>query len=68
MNGNKTNVAAGAKVTDTIPVGQKYVAGSAKLDGAQIGDGGYTAADSGDSKKLEPLLISLTMHFLTHIL
>ncbi|NLU08569.1 MAG: hypothetical protein GXW91_10155 [Clostridiales bacterium] len=51
VNGNKTNVAAGAKVTDTIPVGQKYVAGSAKLDGAQIGDGGYTAADSGDSKK-----------------
>ncbi|MEY7999714.1 SpaA isopeptide-forming pilin-related protein [Clostridium sp. Mt-5] len=51
VNSNKTNVAAGATVTDTIPVGQTYVPGSAKLDGTSIGDGGYTAADSGDSTK-----------------
>ncbi|MCH3964403.1 MAG: carboxypeptidase regulatory-like domain-containing protein [Clostridium sp.] len=51
VNGNKTNVAAGAVVTDDIPVGQTYLSGSAKLDGISIGDSGYTAAPGGDTNK-----------------
>ena len=36
VNSNKTNVAAGAVVTDNIPSGQAYAPNSAKLDGALI--------------------------------
>ncbi|MDT8715087.1 hypothetical protein IAI10_00135 [Clostridium sp. 19966] len=51
VNNNKTSVAAGAKVTDNIPIGQTYVIGSAKFDGSSIDDGGYTAANAGDTSK-----------------
>ena len=51
VNNNQTTVAAGAKVTDNIPIGQAYVAGSAKLDGVSIDDSGYTDASNGDSTK-----------------
>lgn len=51
VNNNKTKVAAGAVVTDNIPIGQIYVPGSAKLDGKPLDDSLYTAADSGDTTK-----------------
>ncbi|QAA30489.1 collagen binding domain-containing protein [Clostridium manihotivorum] len=51
VNNNKTNVAAGAKVTDNIPIGQVYVAGSGNLDGVALDDSGYTAATSADTGK-----------------
>ena len=51
INNNKTSVAAGAVVTDNIPIGQIYVADSAKLDGNPIDDSAYTAAQSGDTTK-----------------
>lgn len=52
VNSNKTSVAAGAVVTDNIPIGQTYVAGSAILDNTTTaGDSAYTAAASGDTSK-----------------
>ncbi|WP_160669782.1 SpaA isopeptide-forming pilin-related protein [Clostridium sp. C8-1-8] len=51
VNNNQTAVAAGAKVTDNIPIGQVYVAGSGKLDGTALDDSGYTAATSSDTTK-----------------
>jgi len=51
INSNETSIAAGAVVTDTIPIGQTYVANTAKFDDALIGDSGYTAATVGDTTK-----------------
>lgn len=52
VNNNKTSVASGAVVTDDIPIGQTYVAGSAVLDNStSIDDSSYTEASSGDTLK-----------------
>ncbi|QSZ27715.1 Ig-like domain-containing protein [Aceticella autotrophica] len=53
INNDKINIPAGAKVTDNIPIGQKYVANSLKLDGLLVGNdvGLYTPALPGDTSK-----------------
>ncbi|MHC6178670.1 SpaA isopeptide-forming pilin-related protein [Clostridium sp. JNZ X4-2] len=45
VNDNKTNVAAGAVVTDNIPAGQTYVAGSAGID--DTSNGSFTTLSDG---------------------
>jgi LPXTG-motif cell wall-anchored protein/uncharacterized repeat protein (TIGR01451 family) len=51
VNTDKTNIAAGAVITDNIPIGQTYVANSASLDGTSLDDSVYTEALSGDATK-----------------
>jgi len=63
VNTNKTNVAAGAQATDTIPIGQAYIAGSAKFDGTAIDDSGYTAAPRGDTSKTGTFVYTFSNSF-----
>ncbi|MBA5851139.1 LPXTG cell wall anchor domain-containing protein [Clostridium sp. cel8] len=52
VNSSETNISSGAVVTDNIPKGQEYVAGSTKLDGTSIADSGcYTQASDEDPDK-----------------
>jgi uncharacterized repeat protein (TIGR01451 family) len=63
VNDSKTTVAAGAKITDDIPMDQSYIAGSTKLDGTSIGDGGYTSAPNGDKTKTGTLAYTFPSAF-----
>ncbi|WP_315121723.1 SpaA isopeptide-forming pilin-related protein [uncultured Clostridium sp.] len=57
VNANKIFIDKGAVVTDHIPIGQKYVAGSAKIDNGASQDGfTYTEAAKGDKEKTGTLI------------
>ncbi|ADL52410.1 SpaA isopeptide-forming pilin-related protein [Clostridium cellulovorans] len=63
VNKNKTNIPAGAVITDDIPNGQTYVANSVKLDGTLLDDSIYTAATTGDVTKTGTLSYTFSNSF-----